>query len=216
MTADPPPGWYVDPEDSTALRWWNGATWTQFRETAPRVEMPSPPVDPRPRRSWRFWERGPSRAEREAARRRAAELRRLRTRRQLLIGLGGLLAVPLIVLGIVAIASAQPKQGPDPAAAGAASRSTSTPPPTPKATPFPDDALTAIAFLGAPSMVANADATKGRTALDVLATLPTKGRAAKTGYTRDQFGQRWLDVDHNGCDTRTIYSAQRTKVFIGA
>lgn len=36
----------------------------------------------------------------------------------------------------------------------------------------------------------------------VLETLPVKGRAPKTGYTRDQFGQAWADVDHNGCDTR--------------
>ena len=35
----------------------------------------------------------------------------------------------------------------------------------------------------------------------MLATLEVKGRAAKTGYDRDQFGQR-LDVDRNGCDTR--------------
>ena len=39
-------------------------------------------------------------------------------------------------------------------------------------------------------------------ALDVLATLPVKGRAARTGYSRDQFGQAWADVDRNGCDTR--------------
>jgi hypothetical protein len=39
-------------------------------------------------------------------------------------------------------------------------------------------------------------------ALDVLATLPIKGRAAKTGYSREQFGQAWADVDGNGCDTR--------------
>jgi hypothetical protein len=39
-------------------------------------------------------------------------------------------------------------------------------------------------------------------ALDMLATLPVKGRAAKTGYSRDQFGQAWADVDGNGCDTR--------------
>src|SRR5690606_36366029 len=37
---------------------------------------------------------------------------------------------------------------------------------------------------------------------EVLATLPVKGRAAKTGYDRGLFGQRWLDVDRNGCDTR--------------
>lgn len=39
-------------------------------------------------------------------------------------------------------------------------------------------------------------------ALDTLATLPIKGRAPKTGYDRDQFGQAWADVDRNGCDTR--------------
>jgi hypothetical protein len=36
----------------------------------------------------------------------------------------------------------------------------------------------------------------------MLATLPVKGRAPKTGYSRDQFGPAWADVDHNGCDTR--------------
>lgn len=37
---------------------------------------------------------------------------------------------------------------------------------------------------------------------DLLATLDIKGRAPKAGYTRDQFGQRWRDIDHNGCDQR--------------
>jgi hypothetical protein len=36
----------------------------------------------------------------------------------------------------------------------------------------------------------------------VLETLAVKGRAAKTGYSRAQFGQTWADVDRNGCDTR--------------
>jgi len=39
-------------------------------------------------------------------------------------------------------------------------------------------------------------------ALAVLETLPVKGRAPKTGYSRDAFGPRWADVDRNGCDTR--------------
>lgn len=33
-------------------------------------------------------------------------------------------------------------------------------------------------------------------------TLTVKGRAPKTGYSRDQFGAAWTDVDRNGCDTR--------------
>jgi hypothetical protein len=43
------------------------------------------------------------------------------------------------------------------------------------------------------------DAASARQALD---RLPIKGRAPKTGYTRDQFGQGWYDQDRNGCDTR--------------
>ncbi|MHA7209701.1 GmrSD restriction endonuclease domain-containing protein [Arthrobacter sp. MDT1-65] len=40
------------------------------------------------------------------------------------------------------------------------------------------------------------------TALALLETLSIKGRAPKTGYDREQFGQAWADVDRNGCDTR--------------
>ncbi|NMX03421.1 HNH endonuclease family protein [Mobiluncus mulieris] len=39
-------------------------------------------------------------------------------------------------------------------------------------------------------------------AMNQLETLPVKGRAPKTGYARSQFGKRWKDIDHNGCDTR--------------
>jgi hypothetical protein len=35
-----------------------------------------------------------------------------------------------------------------------------------------------------------------------LASLPVKGRAPKTGYSRAAFGQTWADADRNGCDTR--------------
>jgi len=40
------------------------------------------------------------------------------------------------------------------------------------------------------------------TALALLGTLEVKGRSAKTGYDRAAFGQAWMDVDRNGCDTR--------------
>ena len=39
-------------------------------------------------------------------------------------------------------------------------------------------------------------------ALRILNTLPVKGRAPKTGYSRAQFGDAWSDIDRNGCDTR--------------
>ena len=38
--------------------------------------------------------------------------------------------------------------------------------------------------------------------LSIIEAQVTKGRAAKTGYSRAQFGQTWADVDRNGCDTR--------------
>ena len=36
----------------------------------------------------------------------------------------------------------------------------------------------------------------------VLEQIPVKGRAPKTGFTRNQFGPQWTDIDRNGCDTR--------------
>ena len=35
-----------------------------------------------------------------------------------------------------------------------------------------------------------------------LAALPIKGRAPKTGYSRAQFGEKWKDIDGDGCDQR--------------
>jgi hypothetical protein len=58
----------------------------------------------------------------------------------------------------------------------------------------------AIAGITAPAAV-SAESKVGL-ATAVLETLPVKGRAPKSGYTRDQFGQAWADVNRNGCDTR--------------
>ncbi|WP_307610264.1 HNH endonuclease family protein [Pseudarthrobacter sp. W1I19] len=53
--------------------------------------------------------------------------------------------------------------------------------------------------IGASSTVDQATAAD---ALVQLESIPVKGRAPKTGYTRDEFGPAWADVDRNGCDTR--------------
>ena len=45
-------------------------------------------------------------------------------------------------------------------------------------------------------------AAASMTALKAVDSLVVKGRAPKTGYARSEFGRAWLDVDHNGCDTR--------------
>jgi hypothetical protein len=50
--------------------------------------------------------------------------------------------------------------------------------------------------------IAPSQAASVASGLSVIEAQVTKGRAAKTGYTRAQFGQTWADVDRNGCDTR--------------
>ena len=45
-------------------------------------------------------------------------------------------------------------------------------------------------------------AAPASSALAELGSLEVKGRAPKTGYDRDEFGQEWANVDRNGCDTR--------------
>ena len=77
-------------------------------------------------------------------------------------------------------------------------------------------------FLIFPTQVINAadtsTASKSQyeTALAALNKLPVKGRAAKTGYSREQF-PHWKDPDKNGCDTRNdILKRDLTKVVFKA
>jgi hypothetical protein len=80
--------------------------------------------------------------------------------------------------------------------------STPAAPPTVAATPATADPSDGDATGGsAASPVASAPVIG--TATEILATIPTKGRAPKTGYDRlGKFGRAWIDVDANGCDTR--------------
>ncbi|MFD8721564.1 HNH endonuclease family protein [Streptomyces sp. NPDC059629] len=43
----------------------------------------------------------------------------------------------------------------------------------------------------------------GGAALAAADSLTVKGRAPKTGYTRERFGSAWADTDSNSCDTRS-------------
>lgn len=67
------------------------------------------------------------------------------------------------------------------------------------------DAVEAVQEAG-PSNGATSEASpangEAAAALEQLGAIPVKGRAPKTGYTREEFGPAWADVDHNGCDTR--------------
>ena len=46
----PPPGWYADPQQPGAMRWWDGAAWGVQQGPAPWVRTPSagsePPLQP--------------------------------------------------------------------------------------------------------------------------------------------------------------------------
>src|SRR5262245_35509790 len=61
--------------------------------------------------------------------------------------------------------------------------------------------LAAVAGCGSTThAVAAGEARVTPTAATALETLPVKGRAPKTGYDREQFGDGWASV--HGCDTR--------------
>ena len=72
--------------------------------------------------------------------------------------------------------------------------------PSPAATPTPKCHQGADHLSGSPDQPTKT--VRPGTAVRTLATLTIKGRAPKTGYDRDLFGQAWADVDRNGCDTR--------------
>lgn len=74
--------------------------------------------------------------------------------------------------------------------------------PSATATPEPEPSQTAEEQQSTADMIGQAPEGAQDNALTVLDTLAVKGRAPKTGYSRDQFGAAWADVDHNGCDTR--------------
>jgi hypothetical protein len=88
--------------------------------------------------------------------------------------------------------SAAPSPSPVPSATASAQ---------PSGEPLDLDSPYALAA-GAAAAAPNAQPAYATKAADLLATLPIKGRAPKTGYDRALFGQAWADVDRNGCDTR--------------
>ncbi|MBD5785071.1 DUF1524 domain-containing protein [Cellulosimicrobium terreum] len=114
-------------------------------------------------------------------------------------------AAVALVLAVVVAATAPDvaaDDAPSAVASPAMSESTTQPPttePSPRRTSPTSEPSTPEDT--APSVDPVRDAAAG-TALAYLADLDVKGRAPKTGYERDDYGQAWADVDRNGCDTR--------------
>lgn len=98
--------------------------------------------------------------------------------------------------------SATTTSGPRSDAGGATGRSDTA------ASPKSTQAGTSSAGRAKSDSSSNAAAAQGSAAA-VLAELAVKGRSAKTGYSRDQFGPAWLDTDQNRCNTRVICTGER-------
>jgi Protein of unknown function (DUF1524)/Excalibur calcium-binding domain len=120
---------------------------------------------------------------------------------------GGAVALPHVATADLKAASSEStaqaataKASPTATAAAAPS---SAPTPTVETTGEPlDPENPYVLAAGVSAAAPNAQPAYATKAIDLLATLPIKGRAPKTGYDRAQFGQAWADVDRNGCDTR--------------
>ncbi|MDQ0729208.1 GmrSD restriction endonuclease domain-containing protein [Arthrobacter sp. B1I2] len=123
--------------------------------------------------------------------------------------IGGAIALPHVASADLEAASSESTAKAAPAKAGP----TATPKATPSSTPTPtptaqetgeplDPDNTYVLAAGVTATAPNTQPAYATKALDLLAALPIKGRAPKTGYDRAQFGQAWADVDRNGCDTR--------------
>ncbi|WP_285113728.1 DUF1524 domain-containing protein [Leifsonia sp. fls2-241-R2A-40a] len=226
----PPAGWYPNPDDAGELRWWDGTAWTDHTAEPGTVAPAAAAV--RPARAARriplsTWLGGGLTLLLLAlvapagfgavlvllgvvalftglytviTRRRGWAL--LPKSRPIGLGvLGG--AVVLFIVGGSIAAGAHPVDAVD-----AASVRTTTPSRTPSATPTartaePLDPETVTAAESGPAVALADNSVTSKTALEVLATLPVKGKAPSTGYQRTaDFGAAWLDVDRNGCDTR--------------
>jgi len=105
-------------------------------------------------------------------------------------GVAGLLVACLV--GV--LTGCAPAQGAAPSPSVATSPAGSAPAPS-----LPDDASSSAGPV-APGATEPGTAAQGALATAML--LEVKGRAPKTGYSRDQFGASWKDTDRNGCDQR--------------
>ncbi|WP_455833516.1 GmrSD restriction endonuclease domain-containing protein [Pseudarthrobacter siccitolerans] len=117
--------------------------------------------------------------------------------------IAGAVALPRVLSPDLEVAASASTATAAPAQASAVAEAAAAPSSAPAAleTSEPLDRETADAVAQA-ALAPNPQPDFASKAVDLLATLPIKGRAPKTGYDRGLFGQAWADVDRNGCDTR--------------
>ncbi len=96
--------------------------------------------------------------------------------------------------------TATPTESPTPAPARQSP--TAVPPPAAVHTSPPQPATRPAVAAISPTRTTGPAATGTGPVAVALLALPVRGRAPRTGYSRNQFGPAWADVDGNGCDTR--------------
>ncbi|MDQ0870247.1 biotin carboxyl carrier protein [Arthrobacter sp. V1I9] len=117
----------------------------------------------------------------------------------------GAVTLPQVFAADLEVAASESTASAAPAKASATAEAAPAPSsvPTAQETGAPlDPGATAVVAQGAALAAPKTQPAFAAKAIDVLAALPIKGRAPKTGYDRGLFGQSWADVDRNGCDTR--------------
>jgi hypothetical protein len=118
---------------------------------------------------------------------------------------GVLTAFFLLAIVVVAfVLATRPQAAPE---APTASAGPTDPAPADETGAGPDETAdagldTSTGLLGDAAADAAVGAAPADSALAALAAVEVKGRAPQTGYDRDLFGDGWVDVDRNGCDTR--------------
>ncbi len=168
--------------------WWQASDGKWYApETTPNPTVSNPQGSPKARNPWRRFRGWPMWAQ--------------------ILSWVVLAFILLIIIGVVAgggddksgnaTGTSSPSVSPAPTTADS-SATTSTIPAVASTTTLPAPTTT-------PTTAPTSPATS--TALSGLATLPVKGRAPLTGYSRAQFGPAWTDDvtvadGHNGCDTR--------------
>ncbi|WP_084101729.1 DUF1524 domain-containing protein [Demequina sp. NBRC 110051] len=107
-------------------------------------------------------------------------------------------------VAILAAGCAVPAAVPAPSGSAEASASASATPttsaPSPSATAELSPSASATGAAASPSPSALSDATG--TAMAAVLALEVREAASSEGYSREQFGDGWVDVDRNGCSTR--------------
>ncbi|MCC3299781.1 GmrSD restriction endonuclease domain-containing protein [Arthrobacter caoxuetaonis] len=106
------------------------------------------------------------------------------------------ITLPLLAFTLTACQVPAPPEATPAPAAPAAVTEPAAPAPV-EAAPVPEPPAPAPA----PEAPSHDTAAAG-TALAQLETIAIKGRAPKTGYSRDMFGSAWPDMDGDGCDER--------------